>query len=112
MATNHDPDETAVMDINMAKRRIIERLWADGVYDADDRAAITALEVPVQTLSQRSRIRRNFESIMRNGINRYTTTNAKDAGIAFVAAGDRLDNVIPWPNTEMRRQDVGPDDAA
>lgn len=112
MSTNNDPDETAVLDLNVAKRRIVELFAADGIVDANERAAIAMLEAPVSLLSRRFRVRKSFESIMRNGINRYTRTNATDVGVAFVHADGEMRNVIEFTDAKKRRQESTPDSAA
>ena len=112
MGSNYDPEETAVMDINVAKQRLIERLKADGRFCPKDRAAIAALETPVSEIASRFQIRRNFERVMRNGVNRYTKSNGTDAGIVFVTKGTRLHNVLAFPDAEKRQNRGNGPDAA
>lgn len=116
MGMTNDPDETAILDLGDARRQLEARLAADGVLCERDRAALAALDHPVATIRCRWKARRAFEAVMRNGISYYTRTLARDAGIAFVADGGQLTNVIQVAelehSTKTRREDCTPLDAA
>ncbi|MGB3329181.1 MAG: hypothetical protein WBA46_09525 [Thermomicrobiales bacterium] len=83
MATNNDPDETSVMDLVIARHRIAALFDRDG-RDADEQAALDALDAPIVFISRRTRTWLAVLSFMRNGLTRHTSTKAKDADITIV----------------------------
>jgi len=88
VATNNDPDETDVLDLVMARHRIAELMGRDGL-DADEVAALAALDQPINRVATRVRVWGALLSIMRNGLTRHTATRAKDSGIAVIVDRDR-----------------------
>ena len=97
MGMTNDPDETAVLDIAVARRHLRARLAADGTLCHEDRAALQALDAPVAAITMRVRARRALEACLRNGLSYYTRTIAKDAGIAFVTQGEQVTDVVQLP---------------
>ena len=81
MATNYD--ENDVFDLVIARRRVEEVMARDGL-DAEERAALDALDVPINSIGHRVRAWGALLSYMRNGLTKHTLYRGKDAGITVV----------------------------
>lgn len=83
MPTNNDPDENNTLDLVMARHKIAALFDRDG-RDADEQAALDALDAPISEVASRQRTWSTVFSFMRNGLTRHTGDRAKDAGITIV----------------------------
>jgi hypothetical protein len=99
---NPDPDETIVMDLSMARMALVDWLQADGEFSPGDAETVRRFDEPIQLLSVRTKAKRAFDSLMRNGYTRYTAELADDAEIAIVIdAGTRqVADVLPFPTSD------------
>ena len=116
MGMTNDPDETAVLDLNRAHRKIVTLFGRDGVIDADERQVLSLFDAAKARLGTSYRRRRAFEAWMRNGDNDYTRRLARHADITFVDAGAIVGTVTPLAiaedTTNERRSEATPNDAA
>jgi hypothetical protein len=88
MAMTNDPDETNVLRLNIVRRRIEQRLAADGLIDAEDAATLIEFDALAAEIGLRTRRRRALEAYQRNGLNPYTRRLLRDAGLAIDEADD------------------------
>lgn len=111
MGMNNCPDETAIVDLAVVRRKIIERLRSDGRFCALDAALIRAFDQPVRTLATNTQVRNAFWSVYRNGDTRRMRDKGRDAGIVFVTGNDgRLSNVVSMETyKDARSADTEPD---
>lgn len=103
MGMTHDPDETAVLDLAVAQRKIVALFQRDGVVDTEEQRTLIVLDQARQRLSLSYRRRRWFEAFQRNGDNAYTRRLARGADITFVADGavvSELTTLVPARNNE------------
>lgn len=103
MPANPDPDQDLVIDLARARRCIEARLNADGTLCRYDQAALAALDLPIQTLSLRVRVRSAFESLMRNGLTRRTGDKARESGLMVI-----VDNARQVTNVVALHEEHGP----
>jgi hypothetical protein len=83
MATNNDPDENDVLDLVMARHQVASIFARDG-FDAEEEAALAALDAPINHVAHRVKLWGALLSLMRNSLTRHTGDKAKDAEVTIV----------------------------
>lgn len=113
MGNHANVDETIVLDFSMFRRSLVRHLSRDGEFCEQDAALVQQFDAPRQEHARVTRLRNALETIIRTGRSRYGQGVAKEAGIAFVAAGEQVTNVVQLPlETKTRPMDGTPPDAA
>lgn len=88
MVTNFDKDENDAFDLVMARHQVAAVMARDGL-DAEEQAALAALDVPIASVGNRARVWGSILSFMRNGVTKHTRIRGKDAGITIVVDAER-----------------------
>lgn len=115
MSKHPHPDETAIFDIGLARRKIVALFGRDGSIDRDERNALTLLEGAHTQLGTSYRRRRAVDAWLRNGNTDHTQRLARSADIVFVEGGAQtaiVSTLALTPDTQQHRRECTPDDAA
>lgn len=84
MANTPHPDENAIFDLAMARRKIEALFRRDGVIDPDEASALTLIDASHTQLGTSYRRRTAVESWLRNGLTDRTQRLARTADIQFI----------------------------
>lgn len=94
MAMTSDADETDSLDFKMLLHQLREVVQEDGLTQREAHI-VERFEMVVDRYSHRVGLRIALETLIKSGVNRYTTTKAKDAGMIVVSLDGRVQDIVP-----------------
>jgi len=103
MSRNSDPMETAILDLALFRKHMVQHFKADQHIDPDEHLLIKMFDEPFRDVSRINRCWNAFTSLMRNGLTRHTGALAKEANLTIVVdnAG-QVSNIVPFRGAEDR----------